>query len=288
MVSESGDAAKLLRALSRLIRIRTGGLIFVATIGATITSGVALSWQSIALACAFFCLSSAGFAINDYYDLELDVKAHRDRPLPAGELRKQAALRVAIIFFSIVMLISIFVGKRALVLTTADMSLLILYSAYLKGSGKIDFLGVIITGLLCASIFLSGWAVGAKVSTMFFPMVLSFLFIVGREIILDMRDVKSDKSFGMKTIPALIGNRRAAILSAILFAMFVILSPMPYIAQTAGVIYLVGIGIVDGLVTLAFWKLLRDSSRRGIVRAVNLTKLCFIIGVFAVALGPVA
>lgn len=287
MIAGWKDVAKLGSSLCRLIRIRTGVLIALATVGAAFASGITLSWKSAALAWIFFCLSSAGFAINDYYDLEVDAKAHRDRPLPAGELKRQTALKIAIAFFSAAILTSFLVGKKGMILTATDAGLLMVYSAYVKGSGKIDFLGAAITGLLCASIFFGAWAGGAEVSAVWLPAMLVFFFIVGREIILDMRDVKSDESSGMKTIPALLGNQGAAIVSAVMFSVFLISSPLPYLAHTTGIIYLIGTAVVDGVLVVTLWKLVRNPSQAEITRAVNVTKVCFIIGILAVALGSV-
>jgi len=50
----------------------------------------------VALGCAAaFCFIGAGNALNDFFDREIDKKAHPDRPIPSGRVTPRAALWVS-------------------------------------------------------------------------------------------------------------------------------------------------------------------------------------------------
>ena len=90
----------------------------------------------------------------------------------------------------------------------------------------------------------------------------------------------------MKCLPAeVLVNQEAAIISSVMFSAFLISSPLPYLCDTAGITYLVGIAIVDDLVVLSFWGLLHNSCEAQIRKAATLTRVAFIIGILAITLG---
>lgn len=269
-----------IRTLSELIRVRMGLLVGIAAIGAVNAGGINLPSQYIPLIfIMFFALSSGGFAINDYFDFKYDRITHPKRPIPSGRISRQTALMTAVILFLIAFLSSLFMNYRVVLLTITDILLLYLYSAHIKGSMK--FLGNFITGFLCASIFLNAWALGAPILRVLIPSIMVFLFIVAREIILDIRDVRGDALFGLKTFPAIFGERKAFTISAVFFGAFIAFSPFPFIFKIYGTGYLIAISLINVILILALWPLIKNPSSSQIQQSITLTRICLVIGTVA-------
>ena len=85
---------------------------------------------------AFFIVlisASGAFAINDYYDFELDKKNNRrDRPLTSGLISRKTALITSISSFLIVIFFSFFLNLIAMILVFISLPLFYVYSMGLK------------------------------------------------------------------------------------------------------------------------------------------------------------
>jgi len=79
-------------------------------------------------------LSEAGaFAINDYFDYEIDKNNNRrDRPLVLGLISRRTALITAIVLFLIVIILSLFLNNIATIITLISIPIFYVYSMGLK------------------------------------------------------------------------------------------------------------------------------------------------------------
>lgn len=93
--------AKGLVALLRLpYWLMTGGLALLTAFA--ITKGNFLNMQILGL--IFFsmaCITSAGFAINDYFDKESDAIIKPKRPIPSGSLSLRQVIAVSTFLFAL-------------------------------------------------------------------------------------------------------------------------------------------------------------------------------------------
>ncbi|TET19179.1 hypothetical protein E3J74_07790 [Candidatus Bathyarchaeota archaeon] len=174
-------------------------------------------------------LSAVGsFALNDYCDFEVDKRNDRsDRPLVSGLLSKELALITGSVSFFWVILLSFFLNLLAMVLVLASLALFFLYSLGLKKIFLVK--NVLVAYAYVATIFL-----GALVSDgVLEPLIVYFAlmgFIVGLavEIMLDIGDIKGDKELGIDTLAARFGLKRAARFCVALYAVIMILDPLPF------------------------------------------------------------
>src|SRR4030067_583657 len=148
--------AKGLVALLRLpYWLMTGGLslltAFAITKGDMNIETVLLTFFSMAF------ITSAGFAINDYYDKESDAVIKPKRPIPSGALSLRQVIAIATVLFALGLILALLINVLSFVILLLDSVLLVIYSAYIKR--KSGFAANILVGLLTGTAFLYGEAV---------------------------------------------------------------------------------------------------------------------------------
>ena len=134
---------RTLKAIWELMRLGHGVMLFLGILIGSIIAleGVSLpSWDKFIL--TFFTalfLEASTFALNDYYDLEIDrVNKRTDRPLVRGDIKPQTALILFGIFFPLGIACSYFVNFACFIIALITALFAILYDSHMK---KIKFLG---------------------------------------------------------------------------------------------------------------------------------------------------
>lgn len=225
--------AKGLVALLRLpYWLMTGGLAlltaFAITKGALTIQTVLLTFFSMAL------ITSAGFAINDYYDRESDAVIKPKRPLPSGALSLKQVIAVSASLFAVGLVLAVLINMLSFLILLVDSVLLLSYSAFVKR--KSGFAANILVGLLTGTAFLYGEAVtlGSNVVS---PLSLSLVSLslypiafgtIGGNILRDILSFEGDSKVGYPTLPQTIGIRNSVAIAAIFFALTAVLAPLPY------------------------------------------------------------
>jgi len=239
---------KKIKAIWELMRLEHGVMI---ALGILVGSLVALkgsgfpSFDKFIL--TFFTalfLEASTFALNDYYDLEIDRKNNRiDRPLVRGDLQPKSALVLFSIFFPLGLICSFFVNLTCFVIALITALLAVLYDAKMK---KIKLVGNFYIAYVMAIPFIFGGAAVISNETLFFEIdpiiyIISFIaFIVGsgREIMKDVMDFEGDKEKGVRSFPKYIGTRKSNILSALFYIVAVVLSLIPFFNEKFELYYL--------------------------------------------------
>jgi geranylgeranylglycerol-phosphate geranylgeranyltransferase len=174
-------------------------------------------------------LSEAGaFAINDYFDYEIDKNNNRrDRPSVLGLISRRTALITAIVLLLIVILLSLFLNSIATIIALISVPIFYIYSIGLKKK-------VLIKNILIAYSYAVTILFGSLVSdALLEPIIIYFAimgFIVGlgSEIMFDIADVEGDKKLGINTIPNKFGLKYAAVISVILYSIIIVMDPLPF------------------------------------------------------------
>lgn len=187
----------------------------------------ALAWPSasrLVLGCAAaFCFIGAGNALNDYFDREIDKKAHPARPIPSGRVAARDALWIAGELFAVALVVAAFLSPAALALVATSAAVMVGYERRLKAAGLPGNLAI---AYLSGITFLFGGViVGAPGATA--PLAaLAFLATLGREVAKDIEDMDAD--LDRRTLPQRVGKRTASALAAGATVAAVALSPLPY------------------------------------------------------------
>jgi len=240
-----------LKAIWELMRLEHGLMIFIAIlIGSVISQKMLYDFSGFPpvdkLILTFFTalfLEASTFALNDYYDLEIDKKNKRlDRPLVRGDLAPKTALYLFFILFPLGILSSFFVNSTCFIIALITAVFAILYDVKMK---KIKLLGNFYIAYTMAIPFIFGGAAVLEKDTLAFaipPVIFIIAFIafltgVGREIMKDVMDYEGDEKKGVKSFPICIGIRASNILSAAFYIIAIALSFFPFFMKSFGFYY---------------------------------------------------
>jgi len=155
-------------------------------------------------------IAAAGYIINDYYDIKIDLINKPERVV----IGKEVARRYALLFHSMLSFIGVAIGAalnwKIGVVNFFSAFLLWWYSNDLKRQPFIgNFVVALLTGL---SIYLIGILYHVHPPLVVIYSIFAFGMTLIREIVKDMEDFKGDNTFGCKTLPIIWGNRKTKFL----------------------------------------------------------------------------
>ncbi|MFQ5821663.1 MAG: UbiA family prenyltransferase [Candidatus Heimdallarchaeota archaeon] len=239
-----------------------------------------------------FLYSIGNYAFNDYYDFELDKRnARYDRPLVSGLLPRKIAPIISIISLFLIILLLFFLDLPIILLVLANLPLYFLYSMGLK---KI----LVVKDVMIGYAFMATIFFGALVSDGILEPLIVYFGIMGLivgvafEIMLDVGDILGDKALGIKTLPALLGLKTAALISVILYGVIMILDPLPFFIMIDSRLYQDYIFLLVILIPVTSYlfiskSLLKDQSMKNILNLKNRIIMTMQVGSVAYLIGVI-
>lgn len=194
----------------------------------------------IVMTVSIACAGWAAAVWNDLNDGDIDTLSNTDRPLYQGMSRSAYAnLGIAASVFSI--LASLVVGYGFFLMLLGTQAVYALYS-YRGSSIKTHFLSSsVMIGLAGVTTALAGFlAFSPDLSLAHIPFSLIIIGTMTFGILSnakDFKDVKGDRASGIRTLPALLGGRRAGMV--ILGALVVWIAILAYMFQNAWILLFV-------------------------------------------------
>jgi len=162
-------------------------------------------------------LNAASNTLNQVTDLEADRINKPDRPIPAGRVTPDEALRLSGWLYAAAFLLATPVGPQCTLLAGTAAVLTVLYSAPPFRLKAVPYLanlviavprGVLlkVAGWSCVRDFgrMEPWTIG----------VIFGLFLLGATTTKDFADIRGDRAAGFRTLPVVLGTKRAAWLTA--------------------------------------------------------------------------
>jgi geranylgeranylglycerol-phosphate geranylgeranyltransferase len=243
------------------------------------------AWSTVAVGVATVLILSAGNALNDACDADIDRVNRPNRPIPSGRVSARGAVRFAAALTVLGVALAWSVNAMAVAVAAGAACCLVAYALALKAT---PLGGNLIVALLTSGAFAAGGiAVGGLRHTVV-PIVFVFLFTVSRELVKDIEDVVGDAEHGARTAAVAWGLPRAARLATLFGGVGVVFSPMPFLLGWPGFgwryVAVVAVG-VDAIVGMALWGLWRDPSPQVAARAQRRLKLGSALGLVAVLVG---
>ncbi len=224
------------------------------------------------------CIAAAGYIINDYFDIKIDLINKPQRVIIGRYLKRRVAMGVHQILNVIGCLIGLYLSKWVFVVDVMAVSLLWFYSAQFK---RQPLIGNIIVSLLTALSFII-LAIYYRQNTGMLLIYGLFAFGISliREIIKDMQDIRGDARFGCRTLPIVWGLRRTkyllyGLIVSFIISLFVIASSLHNFRLT--VIF----GLLLIPIAWLIYRLIQADTRRGFGYLSNLCKLIMLLGVFS-------
>jgi len=276
-----------LKAVVMLLRppywLMTGGL-SVLTIIALQGGLPENQWVLSLVVLSAICISSGGFAFNDYVDQESDAIVKQNRPIPSGSLAPGHALLAAVILFTIGLAASFALNWLCFALALMDTILLVAYSKVIKKSA--GFFGSFLMGFLIGTSFVYGESALTGTFTII-SVSLSFMSMgsIGGNILRDVLSLEGDLKAGYATLAAKRGPQFATKVGAVFFLLNVVGSPVPYLVDAVGWAYLIPIILWDIILVVSGVALLRSQDinvvkkhERLVTRTMILIPIALILG----------
>ena len=250
---------KSLKAFIMLLRppywLMTGGLSVLTIIA--LQRGLPETDLLALVVLSAICITSGGFAFNDYIDQESDAIVKKNRPIPSKSLASWHALLASVILFTIGLVAAREINWLCFGIALMDTVLLVAYSKVIKK--RAGFLGSMLMGILIGTSFVYGEAALSGVITVT-SFSLSFMSMgnVGGNILRDVLSLEGDLKAGYATLAAKRGPKFAIKVGAVFFLLNAIGSPIPYLVDAVGYGYLIPIIIWNIILVVSGVSLLRN------------------------------
>lgn len=252
-----------------------------AYIGGIVAGAPYLSIPLLLAMVVVFFVGAGSMPFNDYFDREVDVISHPNRPIPSKRLTPKEVLFFSLALFGLAVVFSLFINPLCFVIVLASLGFLYTYEVFFKNEG---FVGNIFVAFLSSMSFtFGGIAVGNPFASLLLSLLTFFLF-TGREILKDVEDVKGDL-LTRSTLPMRIGEKNAVIVASVFLVVAVLLSPLPYLLHQLGIGYLITIVFVDLIAVYVIIQNVKDL--RNTTRSVRLTRIAAAIGIVGIILGAI-
>ncbi len=209
---------KPLNAFLKLTRFEHSIMIAIAVLAAEVLSGSLPSAVPLAFSVVGPAFISAGaFAINDYFDVEVDRMNKKNRPIISGEISRNSALAVAVLSFALGTALSYAINYYCFAIAISFSAISILYSYKLK---EVLLVGNLFVALSMAIPFIFGsFVAGNSISNaQLFYTAIILLAGLSREIDGTIRDYSGDiKARHANTLPRVIGKQASAEFALLLY-----------------------------------------------------------------------
>ncbi|NIM44563.1 MAG: hypothetical protein GTN80_02500 [Nitrososphaeria archaeon] len=226
---------EILTALIELMLIKSTPVCALTAALGVATTGI-LDPKSITMVALIFGTLMGGFfSLDSVKDIEADKINKPDRPIPSGRLSiKQAESFVVILFsLSVLFIITLYASTSSLqTLLLAFLGLVLAISYTLPPTlSRIPLLSnAILASLFTIFPLLTGW-------TLFKPLNQAPFFIIGALFFLawgdieDFEDVEGDEFVGIKTLPILIGIKKAAVVFSLIVSLSLIIGVYAFLTD---------------------------------------------------------
>jgi 4-hydroxybenzoate polyprenyltransferase len=158
------------------------------------------------LATATGLIAAAGYIINDYYDIKIDLVNKPERVVIGKGITRRYALMLHTVLSLLGIAIGFFLDWRIGIINFSSTFLLWWYSNDLKRQPLIG--NVVVATLTAMGIIIVDALYQTGNSLIFIYASFAFFMTLIREIIKDMEDLKGDDTFGCRTLPIIWGMRK--------------------------------------------------------------------------------
>lgn len=268
---------RLIRVQNLLIVVLTQLLARLFIVGAHQNSLHLLADRSFwLLTLSTVCIAAAGYIINDYFDVKIDLINKPERVIIGRFLKRRIAMGVHQVLNIVGCLIGLYLSKWIFLADVLAVTLLWFYSAQFKRQPLVG--NVVISLLTALSLIVLAIYYRHNAEMLLIYALFSFGISLIREIIKDMQDIRGDARFGCRTIPIIWGLRRTKYLLYGLLAAF------------AGTLLLIANALQNDRLTLVFlllllpigwliYRLALADTRRDFGYLSNLCKLIMLLGI---------
>jgi len=258
------STVRSLVGLLLLIRIFTSLMISLVVVLPAIQLGLGFS-NAVARALPFFLAAAGGFALNDCHDIVNDTINKPHRAIPSKRLSRRSAVRISLILLAISIVAAWYRHGSAIENLIYSITIIgvITYNSFVKHlTVSKTFLTSIISSLPLLYVVV---LLGYPRIYLLLPLA-SGLFLLGREFLMDIRDVFGDSTAGIKTLPMIFGERCTAVAGFLCLGLGAAITMILAVSlSTTRSVYLSSLVLISTLALGSLWFLSSRKYRRALI-----------------------
>lgn len=248
-----------------------------------------LSSRFLLLISATFLSAAAGYIINDYMDVKLDMVNKPESVIIGKSISRRWAILLHSGFNILAFILAWQISYRVAGLVLTCSLLLWMYSQYFK---KSYLLGNLLVALMTAStiFILIPFDENTNIEACIAYSVFAFFSNLIREIIKDTEDMRGDSKFNAKTLPIKLGTRKTKKILQYLQVIFIIaciglVSYYPFISNTNNVYFVSFLSYIILVVILpsvySLYLIWNADTKKHFTRLSFISKLTMVLGVLS-------
>ncbi|WP_221390865.1 geranylgeranylglycerol-phosphate geranylgeranyltransferase [Dyadobacter sp. NIV53] len=221
------------------------------------------------------CIAAAGYIINDYFDVKIDIVNKPERVVVGRYLKRRWAMGAHQVLNVFGALLGLLVSHWVFLINVFSITLLWFYSERFK---RKPFIGNFIVSLLTGfSLLILTVYFPANRHLVFIYAVFSFFISLIREIIKDMEDIRGDAAHGCRTLPIIWGIRRTKTFLYSVVSLFVVTLFLMAKVLENNLLSILFILLLLPIGWLVF-RLMKSDTRRDFKELSTLCKLIMLLG----------
>jgi 4-hydroxybenzoate polyprenyltransferase len=224
-------------------------------------------------------IAAAGYIINDYYDIKIDLINKPERVV----IGKTITRRYAILFHTVISFLGVAAGLlinwKIGALNFVCAFLLWLYSNNLK---RLPLIGNVVVALLTGlSIFMLIFLYNQYLPFVMVYSLFAFFMTLIREVVKDMEDMKGDTTFGCKTLPIVWGIRKTkSFVYSIVVVFSLLVLWLDYQELKISWIYFIPLLFLP--MSVLVFRLIKADTKKEFYQLSQLCKIIMLLGIFSI------
>ncbi|MBC7110159.1 MAG: UbiA family prenyltransferase [Archaeoglobi archaeon] len=262
---------------------------FAVLIGAIISGGELHRVPVISGMLTAIFVEMGTFALNDYFDLEVDRRNERyDRPLVRGDLKPEVALYLGIITIPLGILFSAFINIYCFLVALSVALLGVYYDIRMKEFGIAGNLYIAFS--MAIPFLFGGFITLSLTKSLLILFLIAFTAGFGREVMKGIMDIEGDALRNVRSVARVMGIGAAKRISASSYLLAILFSPVPFLLPGkyhGDLLYLFFIILSDLLFLKATFELLKKEGIDFIRKLRKETLYATLFGLIGFLLGAV-
>ncbi len=236
---------------------------------------ILLDPRMLVLSLSTVCIAAAGYIINDYFDVKIDIVNKPERVIIGRYLKRRVAMGTHQLLNAAGVVLGLLVNKWVLVVNVFSVTLLWFYSERFK---RAPFVGNFVVSLLTAlSLITVSVLYPQNRHLVWIYALFAFFITLVREIIKDMEDLRGDTAHGCRTLPIVWGVRPTKIFVYFLVAAFI--TCLYLMAHTLANLTLAWLfTLLLAPIAWLVYRLVFSDTRREFARLSRLCKIIMLLG----------
>lgn len=230
-------------------------------------------------------IGGAANVINDVMDIDIDRINKPKRPLITGAITERQARRYWMVLNAAAVLLALTLSKESFIMALGSVPVMYAYSVYFK---RMVLIGNLVVCLVVSLGFVYGALAAGDLNGIWFPVLFSFLFNMGREILKDLEDTKGDQAAGAETLAIRLGIGGTLRVVTLIFSMLILVSIVPYLMGFYGKWYLFSVMLFcDSIVLFVIVRSWQVQTKENFYRMNTILKVAMLTGIISIAVGRI-